>query len=200
MLQVVLPLLELVVELLGIIDDDAVEHAAENSSLSMRRDLSTLPFSLGVAGIMQVWRMPRSRTCQQKPVRGLGTVVCMDRLSPERQPLQHVVRELDGGLLVVPRADAQHPDAGAVVDGGELVVLLGGDTWDRGDELDADLHLVAGLGLLRALPALFVALVALVGRQTVHTQAVEHPPHARFGHLDVVIALQHIAISSEPEQ
>ena len=44
----------------------------------------------------------------------LGAVVGLDRLDPEREPLQHVVEELDGRLLVALGVDAQHPDAGAV--------------------------------------------------------------------------------------
>ena len=55
----------------------------------------------------------------------LGAVVGLDRNDPEREPLEEVVEELDGGLLVALGVNAQHPDAGAVVDGGELVVLLG---------------------------------------------------------------------------
>ena len=53
----------------------------------------------------------------------LDAVVGLDDLDPEREPLQEVVEELDGGLLVAPVIDAQHAQAGAVVDGGELVVL-----------------------------------------------------------------------------
>jgi len=46
-----------------------------------------------------------------------------DDLDPEREALQDVVDELDGRLLVELGVDAQDPQAGAVVDGGELVVL-----------------------------------------------------------------------------
>jgi hypothetical protein len=41
----------------------------------------------------------------------------------EGEPLQDVVEELDGRLLVELRIDAQHPQPGAVIDGGELVML-----------------------------------------------------------------------------
>jgi hypothetical protein len=50
----------------------------------------------------------------------LGSVVGLDDLDPERQPLQHLVQELDGRLLVELGVDAQ---PGAVIDGGELVEL-----------------------------------------------------------------------------
>jgi hypothetical protein len=53
----------------------------------------------------------------------LHAIVGLDDLDPERQPLQHVVDELGGRLLVELRVDAQDPKAGAVVDGRELVVL-----------------------------------------------------------------------------
>jgi hypothetical protein len=45
----VLPLLEALVEQLGVVDDDSLE-LAENSSASMRRLRSTWPLSRGVAG------------------------------------------------------------------------------------------------------------------------------------------------------
>jgi hypothetical protein len=48
---------------------------------------------------------------------------CLDDLHAEGEPLQHVVEELDGCLLVELGIAAQHAQAGAVVDGGELVVL-----------------------------------------------------------------------------
>ena len=47
----VLPLLELHVEQVGVVDHDPVEHLVE-LLLSMRCDLSTLPLSLGVSGRM----------------------------------------------------------------------------------------------------------------------------------------------------
>jgi len=53
-----------------------------------------------------------------------GPVVCLDRLDPERELVQQEVSELDRGLLVEPVVDPQDPQPGAVVDGGELVVLL----------------------------------------------------------------------------
>ena len=53
----------------------------------------------------------------------LSPVIGLDDLDPERQPLQHIVGELDGGLLVELGIDAQHAQASAVIDGGELVVL-----------------------------------------------------------------------------
>mgnify|MGYP001820665967 CR=1 FL=1 len=56
---------------------------------------------------------------------GLGPVVGLDDLDPEGQLREDLVDEADGRSLVGPVVDAQDPDAGAVVDGGELVVLLG---------------------------------------------------------------------------
>ena len=53
----------------------------------------------------------------------LWAVVGLDHLDPEREPLQHIVQELDGRRLVELGIDTQHAQAGAVVDGGELVVL-----------------------------------------------------------------------------
>jgi hypothetical protein len=55
----------------------------------------------------------------------LDAVVGLDDLHAEWEPRQHVVQELDGRLLVELGVDAQHAQAGAVVDGGELEVLPG---------------------------------------------------------------------------
>ena len=107
--------------------------------------------------------MPRSRTCQWKRALELGAVVGLDDLDRERELLEDVVDELDRGLLVVAVVDPQDPDPGAVIDRGELVVLLaaGGAAGQRLDELHVDLDPVAGQRLLVALPAVVVALVAL---------------------------------------
>ena len=68
--------------------------------------------------------MPRSEHVPVELRLELGAVVGLDHLDAERQLLQDVVEELDRGLLVVARVDPQHPEPGAVVDRGELVVLL----------------------------------------------------------------------------
>jgi hypothetical protein len=57
----------------------------------------------------------------------------------ERQLGQHVVDELDRGRLVAALVDPQHTQSGAVVDRGELVVLLAG-AGERCDELDVHLE------------------------------------------------------------
>ena len=133
--------------------------------------------------------MPRSRRCQWKRALELGAVVGLDDLDPERELLEDVVEELDRGLLVVAGVDPQHPDAGAVVDRGVLVVLLAG-AGQRFDELHVDLDPMAGQRLLVALPAVGVALVALRCRQPVELEALEDPPDRRVADLDVVVALQ----------
>lgn len=77
--------------------------------------------------------MPRSRTCQWKPVREFGAVVSLDDFDGEREPLGDAVKELDRSALVGFGVDAQHSQPGAVVYGGELVVPLGRDPIDGGD-------------------------------------------------------------------
>lgn len=117
-----------------------------------------------------------------------GPVVRLDRLDPERELIQQEVRELDGGLLVEPVIDPQDPQAGAVIDGGELVVLLPAGGAQRGDELHVDLDRVARHRLLVAFPLAVVALAALGGREAAEVQALEDPPHAGVADLDVVVA------------
>ena len=54
----------------------------------------------------------------------VAAVVGLDDVDLEREFLEDVVEELDGGLLVVLREDPQHSDAGAVIDRGVLVEPL----------------------------------------------------------------------------
>lgn len=67
-------------------------------------------------------------TCRRHPQRTCRatTVVGLDDLDVERELLEDVVDELDRGLLVVAVVDPQHPDPGAVIDRGVLVLLLAG--------------------------------------------------------------------------
>src|SRR5438309_7808409 len=107
----------------------------------------------------------------------------------ERQLLEDVVDELDRRLLAELVVDPQDPETGAVVDRGELVVLLAG-ALERGDELHVDLDLVSRLGLLVALPALAVAHVALRRRQAAKAQTPQDPPDPGLAEREVVVALQ----------
>jgi hypothetical protein len=64
---------------------------------------------------------------EQVPVEGcaeFGSVVGLHTLDGERQLGQNVADECDSGFLVAARVGAQHPQSGAVIDRGELVVLL----------------------------------------------------------------------------
>ena len=70
--------------------------------------------------------MPRSKTCQWKPDWNSAPLSVWIDSTLNGGPFQHVVQELDSGLLVIAGVDAQHAYARAVVDGGELVVLLFG--------------------------------------------------------------------------
>jgi len=119
----------------------------------------------------------------------LGTIVGLDHLDTERQLLQHVVEEPDRRDLVALVIDAQHPDTGAIVNGGVLVVLATGVTHPS-QELHIDLDSKPGLRLLVSFPTLLVALVSLRGREPVHTETFEYPPHPRRGDSDVVVSLE----------
>ncbi len=74
----------------------------------------------------------------------LSPVVGLDHLHQEWEPLEHVVDESDRRLLVEPIVDTKHPQASAVIDGRELVVLLP-SSLERRDELDVDLDPMARL-------------------------------------------------------
>ena len=133
--------------------------------------------------------MPRSRTCQWKAPWNSAPLSVWIALDPEGELLEDVVDELDRGLLVVAGVDPQHPDAGAVVDRGELVVLLARAA-DRLEELHVDLDPVAGQRLLVALPTVGRGACSAASRQPVHVEAFEDPPHPRRADRDVVVALQ----------
>jgi hypothetical protein len=103
--------------------------------------------------------------------------------------LAGVVDERDRGLLVAARVGAQYPQPGAVVDGGELVELAPPALLaERLDELHVDLQLVARALLLVASPTAVVALVALGGRESVHLESFQDPPHPGVADRHVVIA------------
>jgi hypothetical protein len=121
---------------------------------------------------------------------GIRTVIGLDRLDAERELVEQEVSELDRGLLVELVVDPQDPQPGAVVDGGELVILLPARGAERGDELHVDLHRMPGQGLLIPFPLAVVALVPLGGREPVEVQALEDPPDPGVADFDVVVALE----------
>jgi hypothetical protein len=139
----VLPLLELGVEDLGVIHDHALEHAIELvgvdpvGSLDPAVEAGCGRLDVEVANAL-VQDMPVERRAE------LGAVVGLDQLDSEGKLLEGVVDKLDRGLLVEPVIDLEHPKTRAVVNGGELVVLLS-RAGDRRDELDVDLEGVPGL-------------------------------------------------------
>src|SRR5260370_19221985 len=129
---------------------------------------------------------------QEVPVEAgleLGAVVGLDLHDFEGQLLEYIVDESECGLLVKAFVDPQDPEASAVIDGGVLVVLFA-SSLDWLDELDVDLHGVARLLLLVALPAFGVTFVALRCRQAVQVGWLQDPPDAGGAHRDVVISLQ----------
>ena len=54
----------------------------------------------------------------------LRAIVGLEDVDAEREPLPHLVKELDGGPLVASVEDFEHSDSGAIVDGGELIEAL----------------------------------------------------------------------------
>ena len=95
---------------------------------------------------------------------------------PEGEPPPHLVDELDRRGLVAAVVDLEHPDAGAIVDGRELIEAPPGAR-DALEELDVHLQPMARLGLLIALPALFVGPMLLVRGQAAQAVALEDPMH-----------------------
>jgi hypothetical protein len=120
---VVLPLLQFLGEQAGVVDDLALEKAVEL-------------FGVDAVGSFDLAVEPRCARfdanvvdafIEQVPVEGgaeFGAVVCLDPLDGEGEFGHDVVDEGDGSLLVAARVGAQHSQSGAVIDRGELVVLL----------------------------------------------------------------------------
>jgi hypothetical protein len=99
----------------------------------------------------------------------------------------HRPHELDCRLLIEAVVETEDTQPRAVIDRRELVIATLARPLQRRDELDVDLHSVAWLGLLVALPAITMAFVALRARQKVHVEAFEDPPDPRHRHRDVVV-------------
>ncbi len=96
--------MELVVEEVGVVDRDAVEHSVELFGVD-----AVGPFDLAVeAGCGRRDVDVADASVEEVPVEGaleLGAVVGLDDLDPERELLEDVVDELDRGLLVVAWVD-----------------------------------------------------------------------------------------------
>ena len=95
----VLPLLELLVEEAGVVDDDALEEPVElfvvdpvgSLDLAVQTRCGRVDVDVADAAVEDV------------PVEGtleLGTIVRLDDLDLEGKPFEQVVEELDGRLLV----------------------------------------------------------------------------------------------------
>ena len=87
----------------------------------------------------------------------------LNDVDAERQPTQDLVDELDGRPLIAGVVDLEHANAGAVVNGGELIQsLLGaGNTLE---ELHIQLQAKARLLLFIARPARLMWPMLLIGR------------------------------------
>jgi hypothetical protein len=81
----------------------------------------------------------------------LRAVVRLDYEHSEREPPDDFVHKADSRLLVAHIVDLKHTDAGAVIDGGELI-----ETFPRAcdplQEFYVNLQAMAGLGLLVSMP------------------------------------------------
>ena len=184
----VLPFLKPIVEEVGVVYDDAVEHAVELFLVDAVGALNLAVESRSCGSDVDVTDAGIQDVIVESGLE-LGAVVGLDDLDAEREFLKDVVEEPDRRVLVAAVVDPQYPDAGAVVDGGVLVVLGPGRALSA-QELDVDLHAMAGLGLLVPFPPLFGGFVPLGGGKPIHVEAFEDPPHPRRTDRDVVISLE----------
>jgi hypothetical protein len=110
----------------------------------------------------------------------LGTVVGLDHVNAKRQALEDVVNEADGSRLVTRVEDLQHADAGAVIDGRELVEAppTPGNALEK---LHIHLQAMAGLRFLIALPPLPSGSILLIGWQPTQPVLPEQAMDGRAG-------------------
>jgi len=193
----VLPLLQLVVEKLSIVDDHSLEHPVELFFVD-----AVGSFHLPVKSWGGRFDVDVSDTAIEDVVvelgLELGTVVGSNHLDTERELRQEIVGELDSGLHVASRIDLQHSQPGAVIDRSELIEPFSCPT-NGCDELDVDLDGVAGLRLLVAFPPFLIRLVFLRGREPVQIETVQDPPHPRLRNHDVVVPLEIHRYLARPE-
>jgi hypothetical protein len=64
----------------------------------------------------------------------LTPIISLNGLHPKRQVRQHIIHKVHEVLLVVGLIDLEHSQAGAVINGGELIVALA-IAWNRVQEL-----------------------------------------------------------------
>jgi hypothetical protein len=101
----------------------------------------------------------------------LGAVVGLHDVNAKRQALSHFVDESNGGALVARIVDLEDADAGAVINGRELIQPFA-RARDPLEELDVELQPVARLWLLVPLPALPMGLMFLVRWKPLHSVAL----------------------------
>ncbi len=97
----VLPLLQLVVEQFGVVDDDAVEHPVELFFVDPVRSLHLAVESGGRRPDVDVADAPVEDVVVELGSE-LASVVGLDHVDPKRQPGEEIVEELECGLLVAP--------------------------------------------------------------------------------------------------
>ena len=107
----------------------------------------------------------------------------------ERELLDHVVDEVDGVRLRVAGIDLQRANSGRIVDRRVLIPAHRSAPFPlEGQELDVDLHVVAGHLLLVSMRVDGPPSNPI--RESVEAMALADAVHGRVGRLDVVIALQ----------
>jgi hypothetical protein len=104
----------------------------------------------------------------------IGTIVGLHDMDPKRETAQDVVHEPNSRALIARVKDLQHPNAGAIIDGGELIEppLT---TWDPFEKLHVHLEAVSRLRLLVPLPPLAMGSMFLIGRQPVQLVPMQNP-------------------------
>ena len=102
----VFPLLQLVVEQVGVVNDDAVEHPVELFLVDAVGSLHFAVESWGCGFDVDVSDPPVEYVVVELGSE-LATVVGLDHLHLKRKSGQQVVEELDGGLLIAPRVNLE---------------------------------------------------------------------------------------------
>jgi hypothetical protein len=173
----------------GVVNNLALEEPVEPVGVDAVGSFDALPLSRGVGGLILTWSMPVSSSCRWKDVPNFEPLSVWTR-STAKGSVGRVWSMKVMAVFWSQRGLARSTcRRGAVVDGGELVVLRLRPGWPSGwMNLTSTCSCWPGPLLRVAFPAQGSMLIALGGGQPVQPQPFEDSPYPRDADRHVVVA------------